>query len=150
MQMNKLKVIEPFGQRRIGDVFDYSEDTDMWVCESVNDNSYYDIASNNTCHAISTSKDEISSFYAKKLVSEGILEFIEDEDEDEVENNESREFVNVFDEMVKIRNSYENRLKNLDKEYKNQPACLKVESETVLSNMVHLLDHLISLRKLKK
>ena len=78
------------------------------------------------------------------------MKYVSTEDDHKVEDENSQEFVNVFDEMSNLKSAYEKRLSNLEEEYKDQPACLKIESRTVLTNMVHLLDHLISLRKLKK
>ena len=148
--MAKLKVIKEFGNRSVGDIFEYSEENDMWVCESINDDSYYDVNTDSTYRSVSTSKHEITSSVAVELITKGYLKYVSTEDDHKVEDENSQEFVNVFDEMSNLKSAYEKRLSNLEEEYKDQPACLKIESRTVLTNMVHLLDHLISLRKLKK
>lgn len=84
------------------------------------------------------SQFDISASYADALIKDGYLEEAVDKKND---------FVNVFDEIEKLYNAYADELDNLDEDFVNQPACLKVEKETVLSNMIKLLDHLHSLKK---
>ena len=142
--MKNLKVIKKFGQREVGDIFEYSEDNKMYVCELTHDNSYYDVATNKMCHAVNTSKDEYSEAYAQKLVAAGYLEPVNDTHD---AKDVSQDFVNVFDEMKKLKDKYQNCLDHLEENYEDKPACLKVEEETVMTNMVHLLDYLMSLKK---
>ena len=83
------------------------------------------------------SKFEISEDYAKALVEIGNL----------AEVQEKTDFVNVFDEIEKLAKMYDEELDNIDKDFENSPACLKVEKETVLRNMLKVLEHLHSLKK---
>ena len=58
-----------------------------------------------------------------------------------------KSFVNVFDEIDNMINTYSTELKNIDKDMANSPECLKVEKTTVLQNLIKTLDHLKTLRK---
>jgi hypothetical protein len=42
---------------------------------------------------------------------------------------------------------YNEELGNIDDDMADEPACLKVEKETVLRNMIKVLEHLNSLKK---
>jgi len=55
--------------------------------------------------------------------------------------------MNVFDEISRLTNKYEDELKNLNEDMANMPECMKVERTTVLNNMLSLLDHLAGLKK---
>ena len=56
-------------------------------------------------------------------------------------------YVNIFDEIDKLRDSYTNNLKTIDDRHKDDPACLKTEDEAVTTNLIKLLDYLKSLKK---
>lgn len=132
-----LKVIKPFFVMEEGDTFERIENGN-YVSEM---NSKYDLANdmfedNNNFYSEYNSRFEISEDYAKALVKLGHL--------GEVHENQ---FVNVFDEIEKLAKMYDEELDNLDKDFENTPACLKVEKETVLRNMLKVLEHLHSLKK---
>lgn len=137
--MNKtLQVQKDFDQARVGDIYNLSEDGKSYVYESVEDNSYVDARTGSTISSKNSYRNEISEAYAEKLLSLGYLSAVEDK---------QKEYKNVFHEMEHLRDTYIENLKNLDEDYKDQPACVKIEAETVLSNMIKLCDHLLSLQK---
>lgn len=137
--MNKtLQVQKDFDQAKVGDIYNLSEDGKSYVYESVEDNSYVDARTGSTISSKNSYRNEISEAYAEKLLSLGYLSVVEDK---------QKEYKNVFHEMEHLRDTYIENLKNLDEDYKDQPACVKVEAETVLSNMIKLCDHLLSLQK---
>ena len=84
-----------------------------------------------------TSRYEISESYAKSLINDGFLKEVKDRDN----------FVNVFDEIDKLKSLYADELKSLDEDYANAPSCLKIEKKTVLENLSKVLDHLSGLKK---
>lgn len=135
---NTLKVIKPFFVMEEGDTFEkmdngmyrseYSEKFELAnpLFDNLNDfNSSY------------KSTFDISEDYAKALIELGNLE----------EVGKDEKFVNVFDEIERLAKEYNDELDNIDETYKNHPACVKVEAETVLRNMLKLLEHLHSLKK---
>jgi hypothetical protein len=63
------------------------------------------------------------------------------------ENEKNDKFVNVFDEIHDMLETYTEELSNIDEDMANQPACLKIEKETVLRNLINALSHLNSLKK---
>ena len=137
--MNKtLNVIEPFMYFEPGDVFERAEDGNYVYEDSefttVNDESDGEMKTSYT------SKFVISSKYAEELVKKGILE-------DPFATKDVEPFVNVFDEIDDMLTIYSNELKNIDKDMKDQPTCLKVEKTTVLNNMIKLLNHLKGLKR---
>ena len=81
----------------------------------------------------------ISTDFAKDLISNGIL--------DDGEKKEDRNFVNVFDTMDDMLDTYQKDLDNIDTDMKDSPACLKIEKETVLRNLIKTLSYLRSLKK---
>lgn len=87
-----------------------------------------------------SSKFVISAKYAEELIKSGILE-------DPFATKNTEPFVNVFDEIDDMLIIYSNELKNIDKDMKDQPACLKVEKTTVLNNMIKILNHLKGLKR---
>lgn len=137
--MNKtLQVQKDFDQAKVGDIYNLSEDGKSYVYESVEDNSYVDARTGSTISSKNSYRNEISEAYAEKLLSLGYLSDVEDK---------QKEYKNVFHEMEHLRDTYIENLKNLDENYKDQPACVKIEAETVLSNLIKLCDHLLSLQK---
>lgn len=131
--VKSLKVIKPFGTAEIGDVFELT-DMNTYVCKntwSANEND-----ENETFLASVSQEVSISDDYAEMLVSNGYLS----------EENE-KSFVNVFDEIENLAKFYDKELDNLEKDYENLPTCMKVEKETVLRNMLKVLEHLHSLKK---
>lgn len=135
-----LKVIKNFDQMEVGDIYNLSDDNKTYVCEINNADSYIDARSGATMKSNSSYKHEISSAYADKLIELGYLAPV-------TKKTDDVEYKNVFEEMKKLQEGYIEDLKNLDENYKDQPACVKIEAETVLTNMIKLIDHLLSLKK---
>lgn len=138
--IENLKAIKSFDQTKAGDIYQLSEDGKTYTCQVNYDNSYIDTRSGATMQSKNSYKHEISQAYAEKLIDLGYLAPV-------TEKTDSAEYKNVFSEMESLQNSYIEDLKNLDEKYKDQPACVKLEAETVLANMIKLIDHLLSLKK---
>lgn len=133
-----LRVIEPFFVMELGDTFEYSDDSKMYV--SRHKEEFYKMNSDdiNDIKSSYNSEFQISAEYAQSLIEEGYLE--------EVSENE-KPFVNIFDEIDTLLEKYKKGLKTLEEDMADLPACVKVERETVLNNLVTLLEHLKSLKK---
>ncbi len=135
-----LRVIEPFFVMELGDTFEYSEDSKMYV--SIHNEDFYN-TDNSSVESIKSSYNsqfQISPEYAKTLIKEGYLE--------EVSEAEQKTcFVNIFDEIDTLLAKYKAGLKTIEKDMAELPACVRVERQTVLSNMITLLEHLKSLKK---
>ena len=119
-----LKVIKPFSlldedhEFTTDDVFEKNADGN-YECTTSNENNLEDTN-------VSISKSE------------------EIKDNDKTDNGS---YVNIFDEIDKLRDSYTNNLKTIDDRHKDDPACLKTEDEAVTTNLIKLLDYLKSLKK---
>lgn len=138
--MNKLKVIKNFNQMEVGDIYQFSDKEDGYVCEVNRDDSYLDARTGSKYSAKSSYKNVISANYAQKLIDNGYLTLLE-------EPKKNDDHINVFDEIQNLLGIYLKDLSNLDETYKNQPACVKIEAETVLSNMIKVLNHLLDLKR---
>lgn len=135
-----LRVIDPFFVMELGDTFEYSEDEKMYV--SVHNEKFYS-TENESVNAVTSSFNsefKLSPEYAKTLIVEGYLEEVPEE-----ENKTT--FVNIFDEIDNLLKKYKNGLSTIEKDTADLPACVKIERETVLTNMITLLEHLKSLKK---
>lgn len=132
-----LKVIKPFFVMEKGDTFEYNADTDQY--ESVYDEEHNSSNEDNSTVVSSyNSVYRISKEYAKMLLDNGYVE----------EVDEKKRFVNIFDEIDNKLNEYNNELYTLKtKADENTPQCLLVEKETVLRNMIKLLEYLKGLKK---
>ena len=132
-----LKVIKPFFVMENGDTFEYNADTDQY--ESVyNEEHNSSNEDNSTVVSSYNSVYIISKEYAKMLLDNGYVE----------EVDEKKRFVNIFDEIDNKLNEYNNELYTLKtKADENTPQCLLVEKETVLRNMIKLLEYLKGLKK---
>ena len=132
-----LKVIKPFFVMENGDTFEYNADTDQY--ESVyNEEHNSSNEDNSTVVSSYNSVYRISKEYAKMLLDNGYVE----------EVDEKARFVNIFDEIDNKLNEYNNELYTLKtKADENTPQCLLVEKETVLRNMIKLLEYLKGLKK---
>lgn len=133
-----LRVIDSFFIAEVGDVFSLNEDGTKYSL--VKSEEFYKVADDSSSEVQSsyTSTFEISTSYAKKLIEEGYLE-------EETEKNDGKPFVNVFDEINSLIQKYNSELQNLATE--DMPQCLRVEKETVLSNLVKVLNYLKNLKK---
>lgn len=132
-----LKVIKPFFVMENGDTFEYNADTDQY--ESVyNEERNSSNEDNSTVVSSYNSVYRISKEYAKMLLDNGYVE----------EVDEKKRFVNIFDEIDNKLSEYNNELYTLKtKADENTPQCLLVEKETVLRNMIKLLEYLKGLKK---
>lgn len=132
-----LKVIKPFFVMENGDTFEYNANTDQY--ESVyNEEHNSSNEDNSTVVSSYNSVYRISKEYAKMLLDNGYVE----------EVDEKKRFVNIFDEINNKLSEYNNELYALkSKADENTPQCLLVEKETVLRNMIKLLEYLKGLKK---
>jgi hypothetical protein len=132
-----LKVIKPFFVMENGDTFEYNADTDQY--ESVyNEEHNSSNEDNSTVVSSYNSVYRISKEYAKMLLDNGYVEEVDDK----------KRFVNIFDEIDNKLSEYNNELYTLEtKVDENTPQCLLVEKETVLRNMIKLLEYLKGLKK---
>jgi hypothetical protein len=132
-----LKVIKPFFVMENGDTFEYNADTDQY--ESVyNEEHNSSNEDNSTVVSSYNSVYRISNEYAKMLLDNGYVEEVDDK----------KRFVNIFDEINNKLSEYNNELCVLkSKADENTPQCLLVEKETVLRNMIKLLEYLKGLKK---
>ena len=132
-----LKVIKPFFVMENGDTFEYNADTDQY--ESVyNEEHNSSNEDNSTVVSSYNSVYRISKEYAKMLLDNGYVEEVDDK----------KRFVNIFDEISNRLSEYNNELCVLkSKADENTPQCLLVEKETVLRNMIKLLEYLKGLKK---
>lgn len=132
-----LKVIKPFFVMENGDTFEYNADTDQY--ESVyNEEHNSSNEDNSTVVSSYNSVYRISKEYAKMLLDNGYVEEVDDK----------KRFVNIFDEINNKLSEYNNELCVLkSKADENTPQCLLVEKETVLRNMIKLLEYLKRLKK---
>lgn len=134
-----LRVIDPFFVMDLGDTFEYDENTKMYVSKHKEEFYKMDDESINEIKSSYNSEFQISEEYAKTLIEEKYLE--------EVDDDEKKPFVNIFDEIDKLLEKYKDGLKTLEKDTAGLPACIKVERESVLTNLVTLLEHLKGLKK---
>lgn len=132
-----LKVVKPFFVMEEGDTFEYNEETNQY--ESVyNEERNSSNEDNSTVVSSYNSVYRISKEYAKMLLDNGYVE----------EVDEKKRFVNIFDEIDNKLSEYNNELYTLKtKADENTPQCLLVEKETVLRNMIKLLEYLKGLKK---
>lgn len=132
-----LKVINPFFTTQLGDRFEFDNKKKMYVLDT--NEEFHKIHDDDSSEITSTytSTFEISVDYAKMLIDEGYLEEVKDDEK-------TQKFVNIFDEIDTLLANYKAELDSIDE---NLPQCLKVEKETVLSNLIKVLNHLKNLKK---
>ena len=135
--MKELKVIEPFFNLEIGDKLTLTEDGKSYVFTD-SDSSVDKTESGDSKFSFSATF-KIDSVYAQELIKNGYLE--------EVDYKKNDTFRNVFDEIDIMLNRYNEELDNLDRDFDDKPACLKVEKGTVLKNLIKALNHLRELKK---
>lgn len=133
-----LRVVEPFLVVNLGDVFEYSNEEKMYISKH-NEEFYKADDTANDVKSSYTSEFKISVEYAKALVEEGYLE--------EATEVSDKAFVNIFDEIDSLLTKYKKGLETIEQDMADLPVCVKVERQTVLTNMITLLEHLKSLKK---
>lgn len=131
-----LRVTNPFFMMDYDDTFVLTEDGKFYAAEHSED--FHKSDDSNEIDSTYSSTFKISADYAKELINEGYLEEVREKDS---------KFVNVFDEIDKLINKYQNNLNTIEQDMKDQPQCLKVEKTTVLTNILSVLNHLKTLRK---
>ena len=133
-----LRVVEPFLVVNLGDIFEYSNEEKMYISKH-NEEFYKADDTANDVKSSYTSEFKISVEYAKALVEEGYLE--------EATEVSDKSFVNIFDEIDSLLTKYKKGLETIEQDMADLPICVKVERQTVLTNMITLLEHLKSLKK---
>lgn len=133
---DKLIVVKPFFVMEQGDIM---EKTDRGTYVSEYDSAYSAADSTDEVASHYFSQYEISESYARALVNDGVLK--------EYSEKGEKRFSNIFTELDKLEKQYKEDLKNLDADTKDLPACLKVERETTITNLLKLVSHLKSLKK---
>lgn len=133
-----LRVVEPFLVVNLGDVFEYSNEEKMYISKH-NEEFYKADDTASDVKSSYTSEFKISVEYAKALVEEGYLE--------EATEVSDKSFVNIFDEIDSLLTKYKKGLETIEQDMADLPVCVKVERQTVLTNMITLLEHLKSLKK---
>ena len=136
--IKNLKVVEPFFNLQTGDELTLTEDGKFYEFND-SDQSVEKTESGNSKFSFSATF-KIDSAYAKELIKQGYLE-------EDIRKNDITSFKNVFDEIDTMLAKYNEDLNNLDKDFDDKPACLKVEKGTVLKNLIKALNHLKSLKK---
>lgn len=136
--IKNLKVVEPFFNLQTGDELTLTEDGKFYEFND-SDQSVEKTESGNSKFSFSATF-KIDSAYAKELIKQGYLE-------EDIRKNDTTSFKNVFDEIDTMLVKYNEDLNNLDKDFDDKPACLKVEKGTVLKNLIKALNHLKSLKK---
>lgn len=133
-----LQVIDPFFIAELGDMFELNENGDYSLEKN---EEFYKIADDKTSKVQSSCSSTfvISAEYAEKLIKDGYLEEMSENKSD------NREFVNVFDEINDLISKYETELSQIANE--DAPMCVKVEKQTVLNNLITVLNHLKDLKK---
>lgn len=132
-----LRVIEPFFIMETGDIFEYTEDTKMYVSKHNEEFYKTDDKSISEIKSAYNSEFQISVDYAKSLIEDGYLEEVEAD----------KTFINIFDEINNLLAKYKSGLETVEKDAAGLPECVKIERKTVLTNMITLLEHLKSLKK---
>ena len=132
---NTLKVIRPFMAVEENDVFEKTEDG-LYDCSYSTDETI--VNTSNISDYVYNSSFKITEDYAQTLINLGYLEEVKES---------KQSFVNVFDEIDNLYTTYASELENLDKDLKGSPACLKIEKQTVLENLMKVLAYLQSLKK---
>ena len=135
-----LRVIDPFLVMEIGDTFEYNEESGMYVYQRKEEYYENDADSIKEVKSIFSTDFQISTEYAKSLIKDGYLE-------EASELTDGTPFINIFDEINTLLDTYTTQLNSIDEDLKDIPACVKVERQTVLQNMITLLKHLKSLKK---
>ena len=126
-----LKVIKPLLSLSIGDTLELSKDGKFYVFEYKDHYDESNYMFSTTC--------SFSTEYANELIKEGYLT--------NYTFAENKPFINVFDVITNLLKTYQGQLDEVLQKDGDYPMCLKVEKQTVLSNMIKLLMHLNSFKK---
>jgi predicted transcriptional regulator len=132
-----LKVVKPFFVMEAGDTFEYDAETKQYKSVYNEEHNGSD-ENNSTVISSYNSVYTISEEYAKMLIDNGYLVEI---------NDKKQNFVNIFEAIDTLIKEYSEELEKSLTTEDDTPQCLKVEKETVLRNLIKLLEHLRSLKK---
>lgn len=132
--INRLRVKTPFFNLEVGDILTLSEDKKFY--EHVTSEGY----DGKDSHFKFDASFKVDAEYANELLNEGYLEIV-------LKKVDAKDFKNIFTEIDILIDTYNKELSNLDEEFKEKPACLKVEKRTVLKNLIKVLNHLKTLKK---
>lgn len=133
-----LKVIKPFFVLNVGDVLELSEDGRFYVSTYREEFNGSGVTSTDISSTYE-SKFNISVNYAKELIEDGFLM--------EATNEDTKPFVNIFDEIDTLIAKYTKDLSEVNEDTDDIPMCLRVEKTTVLNNIIKVLVHLKNLKK---
>lgn len=134
-----LRVINSFFVMEVGDTFEFDNESGMYTANHSEEFHKTD-DSNSDLRSLYESNFAISEEYAQELIEDGYLEEV-------TTDSKSKTFTNVFDEINRLIEKYEDEKDNLAEDMANMPECLKVERATVLNNVLSVLDHLKELKK---
>lgn len=131
MNYSKYIVIKNFGSLKKGDILTWSEDENQYVFveEHDGDNGYSSLR-------VTLSESMVNLYF-----KEGFLDPYVEEEENE-ESEESKKLANLKQLISSLKNTYEQRNKNVQKKYNagKLPTCQKVEHDTVHFNLMKLLN----------
>lgn len=130
-----FNVIKPFRHLVPGDTFELNEDGSYTATQHSEDDYTSDLYGD--FKSSITSEFTVSDEYVDELVKRGIVK----------DADPKKPFVNIFDEIDHMIDTYTKDLNNIDSDMDNAPECLKVEKITVLKNLIKTLDYLKNLRK---
>lgn len=131
MNYSKYIVIKSFGSLKKGDILTWSEDENQYVFveEHDGDNGYSSLR-------VTLSESMVNLYF-----KEGFLDPYVEEKENK-ESEESKKLANLKQLISSLKNTYEQRNKNVQKKYNagKLPTCQKVEHDTVHFNLMKLLN----------
>lgn len=136
-----LHVIDPFFIAELGDTFELDDNGNTYSLQKSEE--FYKVADdkNSEVQSSFSSTFSISTEYAARLIKDGYLQ-------EEHTEKPTKDFVNIFDEIDNLMAKYNQELSTLYNDENNDtPKCVKVEKETVLNNLITMLNHLKNLKK---
>ena len=114
------------------DIIEYDKDTNTYFIEKIRKSSY--VQEGIPYNITSQTYIDITPGEVETLIKEGYLVSVE----------QDKPHVNVFDRIKELSSIYSKELKTLDEDMTNAPACLKIERQTVLQNLLTVLQELAS------
>ena len=127
-----LKVKKSFLGTDVNDIFEYDKENNTY--ELNKNHTYSQVEDGNPYTVKSSYEVSLSADNINDLINKGYLVPVKDDNK--------KAYVNIFDKIDELINLYISDLKNIDEDMKNAPACLKIEKQTVLENLVQTLESL--------
>ena len=127
-----LKVKKSFLGTDVNDIFEYDKENNTY--ELNKNHTYSQVEDGNPYTVKSSYEVSLSADNINDLINKGYLVPVKDDNK--------KVYVNIFDKIDELINLYISDLKNIDEDMKNAPACLKIEKQTVLENLVQTLESL--------